>query len=518
MIGDRYDPMLAKVIAHGANADASARAAATPRSPRRRCWACGPTCASCAGCSSSPRCATARCEPTRSHARPARPDRSEPSRTGRRAALALTRLGRPWAGGWRLERPRPLRLRHGDEERARRDRCPAEPSPPSATDGGRTSTSTGSRSSSSSRPRRPSRAAVRHASARRRGRIGPDGADAGTGDRRAGRRRARRSAHQPLVIIEAMKMEHAVVAPLGGHGQRCAVPRAAGAARRRARRGRRPTMRPMADRDVRIYEVGPRDGLQNEATPIPTEAKLRFIELLADAGLREIEATSFVSPAAIPQLADADELMARPRTTSGVRYPVLVPNERGLARAEAAGVDAVCVFTAASEPFTRANINMTIAESIDAFRPIVETARGRGWWTRGYVSTAFGCPYQGEVDEAAVVDVARSAPRARRGRARIGDTIGVAGAARRAASWSAPCSARGSPSTGWRCTSTTRAARRSPTSRPRSISGFVASMRRRRDRRLSVRAGRGRQPRDRGPRLPARSRRVEPMASTSTPA
>ncbi|MBA3587019.1 MAG: hydroxymethylglutaryl-CoA lyase, partial [Chloroflexi bacterium] len=136
----------------------------------------------------------------------------------------------------------------------------------------------------------------------------------------------------------------------------------------------------MSDLDVRIYEVGPRDGLQNETAPIPTEAKLRFIELLADAGLREIEATSFVSPKAIPQLADAGELMSRLERRPGMRYPVLVPNSRGLERAEAAGAEAVCVFTAASEPFTRANINMTIAESIDAFKPVLARARERGWW------------------------------------------------------------------------------------------------------------------------------------------
>ena len=182
----------------------------------------------------------------------------------------------------------------------------------------------------------------------------------------------------------------------------------------------------MSDRDVRIYEVGPRDGLQNEATPVPTNAKLRFIELLANAGLREIEATSFVSPRAIPQLADADELMARLERRPGVRYPVLVPNERGMVRAEAAGADAVCVFTAASEAFTQHNINMTIAESIDAFRPVVARARERGWWTRGYVSTAFGCPYQGAVDGAAVVDVANRLLELGVDELSIGDTIGVA--------------------------------------------------------------------------------------------
>ena len=185
----------------------------------------------------------------------------------------------------------------------------------------------------------------------------------------------------------------------------------------------------MSDRDVRVYEVGPRDGLQNEATPLPTEAKLRFIDLLADAGLREIEATSFVSPRAVPQLADADALMAQLDRRPGIRYPVLVPNARGMDRAEAAGADAVCVFTAASEPFTRANINMSIAESIDAFRPVIERARERGWWTRGYVSTAFGCPYQGDVGEAAVVGVARELVALGIDELSIGDTIGVAGPA-----------------------------------------------------------------------------------------
>jgi hydroxymethylglutaryl-CoA lyase len=185
----------------------------------------------------------------------------------------------------------------------------------------------------------------------------------------------------------------------------------------------------VAERDVRIYEVGPRDGLQNESAPIPTDAKLRFIGLLADAGLREIEATSFVAPRAVPQLADADDLMVRLDRRPGVRYPVLVPNARGLARAEAVGVDAVCVFTAASEPFTKANINMTIAESIDAFRPVVTRARERGWWSRGYVSTAFGCPYQGAVGEAAVVAVAQQLVELGVDEVSIGDTIGVAGPA-----------------------------------------------------------------------------------------
>jgi isopropylmalate/homocitrate/citramalate synthase len=181
--------------------------------------------------------------------------------------------------------------------------------------------------------------------------------------------------------------------------------------------------------DVRIYEVGPRDGLQNEAQPIPIDTKLRFIDLLAEAGLREIEATSFVAPGAIPQLADADDLLPRLQRRPGVRYPVLVPNARGLERAIAAGADAVCVFTAASESFTRHNIGMSIAESLDAFRPVIDHARRAGWWTRGYLSTAFGCPYEGPIPESAVVDVAQRLLDLGVDELSIGDTIGVAGPA-----------------------------------------------------------------------------------------
>ncbi|MEK6191460.1 MAG: hydroxymethylglutaryl-CoA lyase [Chloroflexota bacterium] len=181
--------------------------------------------------------------------------------------------------------------------------------------------------------------------------------------------------------------------------------------------------------DVRIYEVGPRDGLQNEAQPIPTETKLSFIALLVDAGLREIEATSFVAPGAIPQLADADDLLPRLERRPGVRYPVLVPNARGLERAVVAGADAVCVFTAASESFTHHNIGMSIAESLDAFRPVIDHARRAGWWARGYVSTAFGCPYEGPIAESAVADVAQRLLELGVDELSIGDTIGVAGPA-----------------------------------------------------------------------------------------
>ncbi len=180
----------------------------------------------------------------------------------------------------------------------------------------------------------------------------------------------------------------------------------------------------MTDR-VRIYEVGPRDGLQNEAKPIPLETKLRYLELLADAGLREIEATSFVGPAAIPQLADADALMKALPRRPGVRYPVLVPNDRGLARAEAAGVDAIAVFTAATDAFTTHNIGMTVDESLAAFAPVLARAGELGWWRRGYVSTAFGCPYTGAVTAAQAVDVAVRLLALGLDEVCFGDTIGV---------------------------------------------------------------------------------------------
>ncbi len=181
-----------------------------------------------------------------------------------------------------------------------------------------------------------------------------------------------------------------------------------------------------ADRRVRIYEVGPRDGLQNEADIVPTGVKARFIELLADAGLREIEATSFVSPRAIPQLADAEALLSELPRRDGIRYPVLVPNERGMVRAEAAAaVDAIAVFTAATDAFTTANIGMTIDESLAAFAPVLARAGELGWWRRAYVSTAFGCPYQGRVDPADAVAVARRLLDLGADEICFGDTIGV---------------------------------------------------------------------------------------------
>jgi hydroxymethylglutaryl-CoA lyase len=181
----------------------------------------------------------------------------------------------------------------------------------------------------------------------------------------------------------------------------------------------------MSDQHVRIYEVGPRDGLQNEARPIPLATKLRYLELLADAGLHEIEATSFVAPTAIPQLADSDELMAALPRRPGVRYPVLVPNLRGRERAEAAGADAIAVFTAATDAFTTRNIGMTIDESLEAFAPVLARAGELGWWRRGYVSTAFGCPYTGAVAPEKAVDVAVRLLALGVDEVCFGDTIGV---------------------------------------------------------------------------------------------
>lgn len=177
---------------------------------------------------------------------------------------------------------------------------------------------------------------------------------------------------------------------------------------------------------VRIVEVGPRDGLQNEPVFVPTEDKIRFIDLLTDAGLPVVEATSFVSPKAIPALADADRVFPAIAKRPGTRYPVLVPNVRGLERALTAGAREIALFTAASETFTKRNINMTIAESLAVFAAVMERARPEGLVVRGYVSTAFGCPYEGHVPPAKVVEVTRRLFALGVAEVSIGDTIGVA--------------------------------------------------------------------------------------------
>lgn len=176
---------------------------------------------------------------------------------------------------------------------------------------------------------------------------------------------------------------------------------------------------------VTIVEVGPRDGLQNEAEVVPTDVKVAFIDRLSATGLPVVEATSFVHPKWVPQLADAADVMASIDRADGVRYPVLVPNERGLDGAIEAGADEVAVFTAASEAFTEANINRTIDESLDMFRPVVERARDHGMRVRGYVSTVLGCPYQGAVPVRDVVRVTAALVELGCDEVSLGDTIGV---------------------------------------------------------------------------------------------
>lgn len=176
---------------------------------------------------------------------------------------------------------------------------------------------------------------------------------------------------------------------------------------------------------VRIVEVAPRDGLQNEAAMVDTADKIALVDRLSGTGLRSIEATSFVSPQWVPQLADAAEVMAGITRRPGVSYPVLVPNEHGYARARAAGATEVAVFTAASEAFTRHNINASIDASIQRFVPVLERAAHDGVRVRGYVSTVLGCPYQGTVPLADVVRVARRLHALGCHEISLGDTIGV---------------------------------------------------------------------------------------------
>ncbi len=171
--------------------------------------------------------------------------------------------------------------------------------------------------------------------------------------------------------------------------------------------------------------MGPRDGLQNESGVVSTEDKIQYIDLLSASGLAVIETTSFVRASAIPQLSDAEAVMAGIERRSGVTYLCLTPNMRGYDRARAAGVNAIAVFTAASEAFTKRNINMTIDESLATFRDVVKAARSESVWVRGYISTAFGCPYQGDVPVDDVVRVANALAEMGVDEISIGDTIGV---------------------------------------------------------------------------------------------
>lgn len=177
---------------------------------------------------------------------------------------------------------------------------------------------------------------------------------------------------------------------------------------------------------VRIVEVGPRDGLQNEKALIPTSQKIQFIHMLAGAGLPVVEATSFVSPRAIPQLSDASEVMTNLNQHDSTSYPVLVPNVKGMERALAVGVRAIAVFTAASESFTRHNINATIGGSLANFRPVIALAQQENVTVRGYISTVFGCPYEGKVDPRQALNVAQALLEMGVDELSLGDTIGVA--------------------------------------------------------------------------------------------
>jgi hydroxymethylglutaryl-CoA lyase len=176
---------------------------------------------------------------------------------------------------------------------------------------------------------------------------------------------------------------------------------------------------------VRIVEVGPRDGLQNEKGEVPTAVKLELIERLADAGLQAVEATAFVSPKWIPQMADHTEVLERIRRKPGVSYPVLTPNLKGFEAAKAAGAVEVAVFGAASEAFSKKNINCSIAESLDRFQPVVEAAKESQIRVRGYLSCVVGCPYEGEIKPGKVAEVAGALYDMGCYEVSLGDTIGV---------------------------------------------------------------------------------------------
>ena len=176
---------------------------------------------------------------------------------------------------------------------------------------------------------------------------------------------------------------------------------------------------------VRVVEVGPRDGLQNEAAALGVEDKVAFTQALIDAGLPVVEPGAFVSPRWVPQMAGSDEVLRRLRRPDGVRLPVLVPNRKGYEAARAAGARDIAIFTAASETFNRKNINASIDESFARFQEFVPDALREGMWVRGYISTCFGCPYEGAVDPVRVVDVARRLAAAGCHEISIGDTIGV---------------------------------------------------------------------------------------------
>jgi isopropylmalate/homocitrate/citramalate synthase len=177
---------------------------------------------------------------------------------------------------------------------------------------------------------------------------------------------------------------------------------------------------------VTVVEVGPRDGLQNETAAVPLEARVAFCDGLVEAGLPVVEVGAFVSPKWVPQMAGSEEVLKRVRRRPGLRLPVLVPNRRGFLAAREAGAREIAIFTAASETFNRKNINASIDESFARFAEFLPEAKASGLWVRGYVSTCFGCPYEGRVAPAKVEEVARRLQDAGCDEISIGDTIGVA--------------------------------------------------------------------------------------------
>ncbi len=181
----------------------------------------------------------------------------------------------------------------------------------------------------------------------------------------------------------------------------------------------------MQDKSVRIYEVGPRDGLQNEKVILPAAVKIELINRLSETGLTHIEATSFVSPKWVPQMGDATEVMAGIERRTGVIYPVLVPNEKGMEGALAAGATEIAVFAAASEGFSQKNINCSIAESLERFKPVIATAQKNNIKVRGYVSCVVGCPYDGAIAPDKVAEVSAALSDMGCYEVSLGDTIGV---------------------------------------------------------------------------------------------
>lgn len=181
-------------------------------------------------------------------------------------------------------------------------------------------------------------------------------------------------------------------------------------------------------KQVRIVEVGPRDGLQNEATPIDTAIKIQLIEALIDAGLSYIEAGSFVNPKWVPQMADSEAVFQNSKKQPGVTYAALTPNMKGFERAIAAGANEIAIFTAASEAFSQKNTNCNINESISRFKPIMQAAKAASIPVRGYVSCVLGCPYQGEVSEQSVANVSQALYELGCYEISLGDTIGVGSA------------------------------------------------------------------------------------------